>query len=201
CLGRDRTKHQVAEVTSLGLVQMTRKRVGEGLLEAFSEPCEHCKGRGVIVHSEPVEKRSAVSGPASTDEDERPARNKRNRRGKTAEPIEEAPVLDPEKRRAAASAIAAIAAATGHHEGGAVEIASEATGRTELVPQTVELAMAAVEVALDAEPESSNGHGFNGSQPTATPSQGGSSRPRRRRGASRPAGPPAPSSGAAQTVS
>ena len=37
CLGRDRTKHQVAEVTSLGLVQMTRKRIGPGLLEAFSE--------------------------------------------------------------------------------------------------------------------------------------------------------------------
>ena len=55
CLGRDRTKHQVAEVTSLGLVQMTRKRVGQGLLEAFSEPCEHCNGRGVIVHTEPVE--------------------------------------------------------------------------------------------------------------------------------------------------
>ncbi|WP_243274423.1 Rne/Rng family ribonuclease, partial [Streptomyces albus] len=50
CLGRDRTKHQVAEVTSLGLVQMTRKRVGQGLLEAFSEPCVHCNGRGVIVH-------------------------------------------------------------------------------------------------------------------------------------------------------
>ena len=47
CLGRDRTKHQVAEVTSLGLVQMTRKRVGQGLLEAFSETCEHCNGRGV----------------------------------------------------------------------------------------------------------------------------------------------------------
>ena len=47
CLGRDRTKHQVAEVTSLGLVQMTRKRVGQGLLEVFSEPCEHCRGRGV----------------------------------------------------------------------------------------------------------------------------------------------------------
>src|SRR3712207_825995 len=45
CLGRDRTKHQVAEVTSLGLVQMTRKRVGQGLLEVFSEPCEHCRGR------------------------------------------------------------------------------------------------------------------------------------------------------------
>jgi len=55
CLARDRTKHQVAEVTSLGLVQMTRKRVGAGLLEAFSEPCEHCNGRGVIVHLETSE--------------------------------------------------------------------------------------------------------------------------------------------------
>ncbi|ASR35069.1 ribonuclease E [Prauserella marina] len=53
CLGRDRTRHQVAEVTSLGLVQMTRKRVGTGLLEAFSATCEHCKGRGVIVSTEP----------------------------------------------------------------------------------------------------------------------------------------------------
>lgn len=52
CLGRDRTKHQVAEVTSLGLVQMTRKRVGQGLLESFSETCVHCNGRGVIVHME-----------------------------------------------------------------------------------------------------------------------------------------------------
>jgi ribonuclease E len=55
CLARDRTKHQVAEVTSLGLVQMTRKRVGSGLLEAFSVPCEHCNNRGVIVSLEPVD--------------------------------------------------------------------------------------------------------------------------------------------------
>jgi len=54
CLSRDRTRHQVAEVTSLGLVQMTRKRVGGGLLEHFSTPCEHCRGRGVIVSAEPV---------------------------------------------------------------------------------------------------------------------------------------------------
>ncbi|MEU4423124.1 Rne/Rng family ribonuclease [Actinoplanes sp. NPDC024001] len=54
CLGRDRTKHQVTEITSLGLVQMTRKRIGAGLLEAFSETCDHCKGRGVLVHPEPV---------------------------------------------------------------------------------------------------------------------------------------------------
>ena len=53
CLGRDRTRHQVAEVTSLGLVQMTRKRIGTGLLEAFSETCDHCQGRGVHVHQEP----------------------------------------------------------------------------------------------------------------------------------------------------
>ncbi|UOX89701.1 Rne/Rng family ribonuclease [Amycolatopsis sp. FBCC-B4732] len=52
CLGRDRTRHQVAEVTSLGLVQMTRKKIGTGLLEAFSTPCEHCKGRGVLVSTE-----------------------------------------------------------------------------------------------------------------------------------------------------
>ncbi len=64
CLGRDRTKHQVAEVTSLGLVQMTRKRVGQGLLEVFSEPCEHCRGRGVVVHLDPVdEKKRSGNGP------------------------------------------------------------------------------------------------------------------------------------------
>ncbi|MEJ6626523.1 MAG: Rne/Rng family ribonuclease [Actinomycetes bacterium] len=56
CLGRDRTKHQVSEVTSLGLVQMTRKRVGQGLIEAFSTTCESCGGRGIHIHSEPVTK-------------------------------------------------------------------------------------------------------------------------------------------------
>lgn len=54
-LGRDRTRHQVTEITSLGLVQMTRKRVGEGLVEAFSTTCEVCEGRGFIVHDHPVE--------------------------------------------------------------------------------------------------------------------------------------------------
>ncbi|WP_436407411.1 Rne/Rng family ribonuclease [Agromyces litoreus] len=59
CLSRDRTKHQVAEVTSLGLVQMTRKKLGLGLLESFSEPCEVCAGRGIIVHHEPIAKHRA----------------------------------------------------------------------------------------------------------------------------------------------
>jgi ribonuclease E len=62
CLARDRTKHQVAEVTSLGLVQMTRKRVGSGLLEAFSEPCECCNGRGVIVSLDLVDRPSGGRG-------------------------------------------------------------------------------------------------------------------------------------------
>jgi len=63
CLGRDRTKHQVAEVTSLGLVQMTRKKLGLGLLETFSEACEVCQGRGLIVHHEPVGKTKASDSP------------------------------------------------------------------------------------------------------------------------------------------
>jgi ribonuclease E len=61
CLSRDRTKHQVAEVTSLGLVQMTRKKLGLGLLETFSEACEVCAGRGVIVHHDPVVKHRSNS--------------------------------------------------------------------------------------------------------------------------------------------
>ncbi|MEV6906567.1 translation initiation factor IF-2 N-terminal domain-containing protein [Amycolatopsis sp. NPDC051071] len=65
CLGRDRTRHQVAEVTSLGLVQMTRKKIGTGLLEAFSTPCEHCKGRGVVVSTEPQRTGGGGSGGSS----------------------------------------------------------------------------------------------------------------------------------------
>ena len=60
CLGRDRTRHQVAEVTSLGLVQMTRKRIGTGLLEAFSHECEHCKGRGVVSRTSPSSRAAQV---------------------------------------------------------------------------------------------------------------------------------------------
>jgi ribonuclease E len=62
CLSRDRTKHQVAEVTSLGLVQMTRKKLGLGLVESFSENCEVCAGRGIVIHHEPVFKHRQESG-------------------------------------------------------------------------------------------------------------------------------------------
>lgn len=60
CLSRDRTRHQVAEVTSLGLVQMTRKKIGLGLLETFSESCDCCNGRGVIIHHEPIDQKPAA---------------------------------------------------------------------------------------------------------------------------------------------
>ena len=72
CLGRDRTKHQVAEVTSLGLVQMTRKRVGQGLIEAFSTTCDSCSGRGIHIHMEPVKMKAPmpqIDTPTSKQED------------------------------------------------------------------------------------------------------------------------------------
>ncbi len=72
CLGRDRTKHQVAEVTSLGLVQMTRKRVGQGLIEAFSTTCDSCAGRGIHIHMEPVKMKAPmpqVNSQSATHED------------------------------------------------------------------------------------------------------------------------------------
>ena len=71
-LGRDRTKHQVAEVTSLGLVQMTRKRVGQGLIEAFSTTCDTCSGRGIHIHMEPVKMKAPMPQldvPSSQHED------------------------------------------------------------------------------------------------------------------------------------
>ncbi len=75
CLGRDRTRHQVAEVTSLGLVQMTRKRIGTGLLEAFSETCDRCSGRGVIIADAPIE-------PKKEQESKRGSRRSRGGRGR-----------------------------------------------------------------------------------------------------------------------
>ncbi len=84
CLGRDRTRHQVAEVTSLGLVQMTRKRMGTGLLEAFSEPCPHCGGRGILLHDAPIDLTPSEDAPT----ERRSGKNRRNR-GRDAEPAED----------------------------------------------------------------------------------------------------------------
>ncbi|RNL63783.1 Rne/Rng family ribonuclease [Nocardioides marmoriginsengisoli] len=99
CLGRDRTRHQVAEVTSLGLVQMTRKRIGTGLIEAFSEDCDHCKGRGIIVHEEPIEpsNRSVGMGGGMGGGGDEPRGGRRNRggRGRNRGAEEAAPPAEP----------------------------------------------------------------------------------------------------------
>jgi ribonuclease E len=131
CLGRDRTRHQVAEVTSLGLVQMTSKKIGTGLLEAFSTPCEHCKGRGVLVSTE-VQRTSGGSSPSHSHGGngnggngggggEKSSRRSRGR-GKGDEGVkaesegaakaEVHAVPPPEKRESIASAVAAMANAS-----------------------------------------------------------------------------------------
>ena len=100
CLGRDRTRHQVTEITSLGLVQMTRKRVGEGLVEAFSTPCEACEGRGFIVHHHPVENSGSDSSSKSSNKASKKQQKKTENRH-----IEDR--VDHERAKEALSAIAA----------------------------------------------------------------------------------------------
>jgi ribonuclease E len=183
CLGRDRTKHQVAEVTSLGLVQMTRKRVGEGLLEAFSEPCEVCHGRGLIVHTEPV-----VTKAAADDRENGRGRTKKGAKTKkksAAEIAEEERLAAEaaEQRARAASAINLIASRTAHTEPEQVLDPGETPEIPDLEPELV-----LDEAAVAVEPGDTFAASDNGlTAPPAT-----APRPRRRRAARRPAGPPQP---------
>ena len=101
CLGRDRTRHQVTEITSLGLVQMTRKRVGEGLVEAFSSSCEVCEGRGFIVHQHPVETSGADSSSRSSKASKKQQKKAEARR-----------IEDNAEHERAKEALSAIAAAS-----------------------------------------------------------------------------------------
>ena len=114
CLSRDRTKHQVAEVTSLGLVQMTRKKIGIGLLEAFSEPCEACAGRGVIVHHEPIMRQKSHPMEDNGGGSQKSSKKNRNRDKDKGEkkPVEVAKVVTPEKAVELGSVISKIAAST-----------------------------------------------------------------------------------------
>jgi ribonuclease E len=124
CLSRDRTKHQVAEVTSLGLVQMTRKKIGIGLLEAFSEPCEVCAGRGVIVHHHPVLKNKHITDDDRPKQKDGKSHNKgKNNKHKKDKPDSEqteerrprsepAKVVTAEKAEEAKNLMSKIAAST-----------------------------------------------------------------------------------------
>ncbi|WP_404285348.1 Rne/Rng family ribonuclease [Glutamicibacter arilaitensis] len=125
CLGRDRTKHQVAEVTSLGLVQMTRKRMGTGLLEVFGESCEACAGSGFVTHEEPVEHRKSFTASGEVhskkfaEKPSTPRAERRRRRGNEREEpkfnehaTEITEVEGGEKNEATRHALANIAAAS-----------------------------------------------------------------------------------------
>ena len=133
CLGRDRTRHQVTEVTSLGLVQMTRKRVGQGLVEAFSTPCEHCNGRGFIVHDAPVENQvvdMSMSASAHLDGGKRRRKQRKDEeprhKGDIASESAAASVADESERDNVRNALAQIAAAAEQaHESGASEAPRE----------------------------------------------------------------------------
>ncbi|WP_022867994.1 Rne/Rng family ribonuclease [Schaalia vaccimaxillae] len=124
CLGRDRTRHQVTEITSLGLVQMTRKRVGEGLIEAFSTTCEACEGRGFIVHEHPVE----LTG--SHDH----TGNQPKKRQKKTSSTEPRRIDDSPEHEKAKQALSAIAAATHKDEVEAKDV--EETSMVAVDPQT-----------------------------------------------------------------
>ncbi|MBB5957737.1 ribonuclease E [Saccharothrix tamanrassetensis] len=100
CLGRDRTRHQVAEVTSLGLVQMTRKRVGTGLLEAFSTTCEHCRGRGLVVTTEPVHSHGPSNGQGQQQQQQQSRKSRRGKGVETPEPVAEVVVEPTEQPQA-----------------------------------------------------------------------------------------------------
>ncbi len=110
CLSRDRTKHQVAEITSLGLVQMTRKKLGLGLLETFGEACEVCAGRGLIIHHEPVGKARVEGSPE-------PGASRRGRGKQMTQPKQQQGQTGThEITDSARSALAAIATATVNHD-------------------------------------------------------------------------------------
>ncbi|OMH24682.1 hypothetical protein BKD30_07875 [Tersicoccus phoenicis] len=192
CLGRDRTKHQVAEVTSLGLVQMTRKRMGTGLLEVFSESCEACGGRGIITHGEPVEHRRHAgggnggggngNGGSGNGSGNGPGRSekKRNRRSSSegaAEPAAPAPTQDPEAAERAAKARAAM---------GNIAKALHPTDEHGEHGETAEAAPAASAEMIPAEastagPSAGPGEHVSGAEGEARPSR----RDRRRRGRGR----------------
>ncbi|CAM5710939.1 Rne/Rng family ribonuclease [Mycolicibacterium aubagnense] len=117
-LARDRTRHQVSEVTSLGLVQLTRKRLGTGLIEAFSTTCPHCAGRGIMLHGDPVDTASANGRKTEAAGGNAGGGGRRSKRAKkVAPPVEETPVAKvPPHPQGEHPMFKAMAAANGKHE-------------------------------------------------------------------------------------
>jgi ribonuclease E len=134
-LARDRTRHQVSEVTSLGLVQLTRKKLGTGLIEAFSTQCTYCSGRGILLHGDPVDT-AATSGRKSESGGRR---GKRGKKGGKADDVEVAKV--PAHPAGEHPMFKAMAAANGKHgdedTDGEVEGETTAEEVAELEPDTM----------------------------------------------------------------
>ncbi len=128
-LARDRTRHQVSEVTSLGLVQLTRKRLGTGLIEAFSTPCPHCAGRGILLHGDPVDSTSATGRKS----DSGGRRGKRGKKGGKADDVAVAKV--PVHPAGEHPMFKAMAAANGRHEDDDDEVEGEDTTAAEKVAE------------------------------------------------------------------
>ncbi len=208
CLGRDRTRHQVAEVTSLGLVQMTRKRIGTGLLESFSHDCTVCHGRGVVIEEAPVE-------PKQPEEEGRRGRRSRSRGKGQDTPAETAP-------RSSAPSPKDVAAMARHERAEAEQARADAAAETEAAgtetAETEAVETEAVEtdgtpdVLVEAEVSLETADETPAAAPEqaeSAPAEEAESRPEpeptppaepepprvvtrtRRRAASRPAGPPA----------
>ncbi|TDD28329.1 ribonuclease E/G [Kribbella turkmenica] len=194
CLGRDRTKHQVAEVTSLGLVQMTRKRIGTGLLEAFSENCDHCGGRGLILHDEPKESRrrdsrgggngGANGGGNGGGQDQKAAQDgeggrkgsRRRGRGKGRSEEEQTEPETPQHNGDAVQRLAQIAAATAKKDEPAIgdeQVAPEESGTPEPTGYPV-----SAEAEQHVSPE---GTGFPAPTDGGNAAQNGVQKPSRRR--------------------
>lgn len=177
CLGRDRTKHQVAEVTSLGLVQMTRKRMGTGLVEVFSETCEHCAGRGILIHEAPIEKGRVQAEPHAEGE----GRRRKRRRGaegsgedggvETAEETSEEERERRERAEAARAALRSIARASGKVEEPAAAPVAESEPAREAAPAAT---------SVD-EPAAESGHATEDAREGSEEEAGGRRRKRRGR--------------------
>jgi len=148
-LARDRTRHQVSEVTSLGLVQLTRKRLGTGLIEAFSSTCTHCGGRGIVLHSDPIDTASGAGRKAESNGGGGGRRGKRGKRGAREQEVQVAKV--PAHSPGEHPMFKAMAAANGKHEDDEDHDEDEATGTAD---EVAELDPDAIRTAVtDAEDE------------------------------------------------
>ena len=177
CLGRDRTRHQVTEITSLGLVQMTRKRVGEGLVEAFSTPCEACEGRGFIVHHHPVE----TSGGDSSSKMGKGSKKQQ----KKAEARRVEDTVDHERAKEALSAIAAASSrkedeASGEQEGAPTK-KRKARGGSAASAEAAPAEEASVEAIPAEEAPTESAPAAPSASEAAAADDGATKRPRRRR--------------------